>query len=65
MNTESMATKLKELRGDLPKETVSKAVGVSISALTMYERGERIPRDGVKVKLAKFFGKSVEYIFFS
>ena len=65
MNTESMAKKLRELRGNIPRETVSSAVGISKSALSMYERGERIPRDSVKVNLAKFYGKTVDYIFFS
>ena len=65
MDNEAMAKKLRELRGSIPRETVSKAVGVSISALAMYERGERIPRDSVKISLAKFYGKSVDSIFFS
>lgn len=65
MNNELMAKKLRELRGSIPRETVSKAVGISKSALAMYERGERIPRDSVKINLAKFYGKSVDSIFFS
>ena len=33
-------------------------------ALTMYETGQRVPRDEIKVKLARFYGKAVETIFF-
>jgi len=51
-----MAKRLRDLRGSIPRETVSKAVGISKSALAMYERGERIPRDSVKIGLAKFYG---------
>jgi len=58
-----MAKRLRDLRGSIPRETVSKAVGISKSALAMYERGERIPRDSVKIGLAKFYGKSVDSIF--
>ena len=64
MNKIKVGIKLRTLRGDLPKESVAKAVGVSESAIGMYECGRRVPRDDVKVKLARFFGKSIEYIFF-
>jgi transcriptional regulator with XRE-family HTH domain len=65
VSNEAMAKRLRDLRGEIPRETVSNAVGISKSALSMYERGERIPRDSVKVRLAKFYGKTVEYIFFN
>lgn len=65
MNKEKMGQVLRELRGNLPVETVARSVGVSRSAMLMYERGERTPRDKVKINLAKFYGKSVEFIFFN
>lgn len=64
MNRESMAQKLRDLRGSIPRETVSKAVGVSVSALAMYENGARVPRPDIMIEIAKFYGKSVTYIFF-
>nr|DAZ75624.1 MAG TPA: repressor protein C2 [Caudoviricetes sp.] len=30
----------------------------------MYENGERIPRDGIKLKIAEYYQKSVQEIFF-
>ena len=48
----------------LSQEDLAKKVGTSDSAIGMYERGERIPRDEIKVKIAKYFGKSVNTIFF-
>ena len=65
MNTEKMGQTLRELRGQVPMESVVNAVGISKSALSMYERGERTPRDRVKLRLARFYGKSVEFIFFN
>lgn len=56
--------KLKELRGERSQEEMAKEIGITKSSWAMYERNERIPRDEVKVKIAKFFGKTVQEIFF-
>ena len=56
---------LKKLRGGTSREKVAKSVGISVSALGMYEQGRQIPRDEVKVKLAKFYGVPIESIFFT
>ena len=56
--------RLRELRGETPRENVAKACNISASALSMYENGYRVPKDKVKIKLAKYFGTSVESIFF-
>lgn len=59
--------KLRELRME-KNETLAKAsqrMGVTISALAMYERGERLPRDEIKVKIAHYFQKTVGEIFFA
>lgn len=45
-------------------EEVALRIGVSKSALFMYERGERIPRDETKVLIAQYYGVSVEDLFF-
>ena len=57
--------KLIDLRGNKTREKVAKAVGISVSALQMYENGERVPRDWIKIKLADYYDVSVQYIFFS
>lgn len=59
------AEKLVKARGMIPRETVAKAVGVSVSAISMYENGARVPRDEVKVKLADYYNTSVQDLFFS
>ncbi len=64
MNAKEIGMRLLELRGEIPREEVAKAVGVSVSAISMYENGERIPRDSIKVKIANFYNRSVQEIFF-
>ncbi|HLR35063.1 MAG TPA: helix-turn-helix transcriptional regulator [Tissierellales bacterium] len=64
MNREKMAQKLKELRGDKPREEVAVELGISYSSVVAYELGERVPRDEVKVKIASYYGVPVEDIFF-
>ncbi|OYD08606.1 helix-turn-helix domain-containing protein [Paludifilum halophilum] len=61
---QKIAQKLLHLRGDKRREEVAKAVGISVSALQMYENARRIPRDDIKVKLAGYYGVSVEELFF-
>lgn len=56
--------RLRELRHYRPQREIADAVGVSVSTVGMYERGERIPKDEIKVKLAELYGKTVQEIFF-
>lgn len=60
-----IAERLRELRGTKSREEVANACGISISAVSMYENGMRIPRDEVKVKLARLYGTNVEKLFFA
>lgn len=56
--------KLRQLRGDKSQEVIAKEVGVTKSSWAMYERNERVPRDEVKIKIAKHFGLTVQEIFY-
>ena len=56
-------TALRVLKNETQK-TVAESIGVSESSLAMYEAGERIPRDAVKIRIAEHFGVSVQSIFF-
>ena len=58
-----MIKKLIELRGKQSREEVSKALGISVSALAMYEQGNRIPRDEVKIRMANYYGITIEDLF--
>lgn len=64
LSGKEIGNKLRELRGGIPRSEVAKAVGISNSALQMYECGDRIPRDGIKVAIARYFGVSVGALFF-
>lgn len=64
MNAKEIGKRLVELRGSKTQEQVANAVGISVSALSMYECGERIPRDPIKIALASYYKKSVQSIFF-
>ena len=44
MNRKKIGKILMELRGDVTREEVSKGIGVSVSALQMYENGKCIPK---------------------
>ena len=61
----SSGMKLKALRGQRTQKEVADKVGITKSALAMYERDKRVPRDEVKVKLAAYYGETVQEIFFS
>lgn len=56
--------RLRRLRGNKRIAEVAKAVGISASALSMYENMERMPKDAIKIRLANYYGRTVGYIFF-
>lgn len=61
----STGAKLKELRGDKTQQEAADGIGITKSALAMYERDERVPRDEVKVRIANYYGVSVMFLFFN
>jgi len=62
---ELIGDRLRELRGERPQKEVADAVNVSVMAISKYERGQITPGDDVKIALAKFYGTTVEAIFFT
>lgn len=64
MDAKAIGRKLTELRGNRTQGEVARNVGISVSALAMYEKGERIPRDNIKIRLAEYFEKPIAVIFF-
>lgn len=60
----NVAERLIKARGDKRREEVAKAVGISLSTIAMYENGERIPRDEIKVRLADYYQTTVQKLFF-
>lgn len=60
----SCGAMLKTLRGNKSQDEIARAIGITKSSWAMYERNERTPRDEVKIKIANYFGKTVQEIFF-
>ena len=61
----SFGKKMKELRGSKTKLEVSKALNVTYSSYSKYEREERVPRDDVKMRIANYYNTTVGDIFFA
>lgn len=64
MNAKEIGKMLTELRGEKTIKEVAADLGVSVSAIAMYENGHRVPRDEIKIKIARYYCKSVQEIFF-
>lgn len=63
----SIGAKLKELRAKKKKSQQQAADDLNItkSSLAMYERDARIPRDEVKVRIAEYYGVTVQALFYA
>ena len=65
MDKNIIGVRLRELRGGKTLKEVADSVKISLSSLAMYESGRRVPKDDVKLRLANYYGKSVEALFFA
>ena len=63
-NAVVIGKRLKKLRGIRTRTGVAKELGISYSALCNYENGLRIPPDSMKVRIANYYGRSVQSVFF-
>ena len=63
MNAGLIGKRLRDLRGKKSVQEVADAVGISRSALAMYEIGERIPRDEIKIRLCNYYGVNINIFF--
>ena len=65
MDSKKIGERLQKLRGSRTQKEVAEAVGVTPMAISLYESGERVPRDEIKVRLANYYKRTVNFIFFS
>lgn len=65
MNKKAIASKLKQCRGSRTIYEVAEAIGISPSAVSMYENGQRIPKDEIKIKFSKYYKKSIQWLFYA
>lgn len=60
----TIGEKLKRLRGKKSQRVTAAEIGISKSALAMYEKDRRIPRDETKKQIADYYGVSILELFF-
>lgn len=65
MDSTAIGKRLRILRGSRTMEEVAIACGITKSAISNYENGQRIPADDVKQKLAMYYGVTVDELFFA
>lgn len=58
---------LRDLRKEIGKTIfeVASEIGISYQAMQSYEDDKRIPRDEVKKRIARYYQKTVGFIFFN
>lgn len=58
------ASRIKELRENrnISQEKLAEKIGISKSAISMYEQGSRIAPMKIQEKIADFFGVSLDYL---
>lgn len=66
MDAKLVGEKIKNLRQEkkMTQQEFAEAINVACSTVSMYEKGERIPRDQIKLAIANLFGVTVDYLFF-
>lgn len=65
MRKSIVAERLKELRGNKTQQALADEIGLKQSTYAMYENGERIPGDENKIKIANYYNKTVQEIFYA
>ena len=65
MDRLEVGKRVRALRGKKTLDKVAKALGVTSMAVSLWERGERIPNDDIKIKIAAYYNTTVTAIFFT
>ena len=65
LDAKLIGERLTKLRRGIRRDKVANDLGISLSALAMYETGHRIPCDENKIRLAEYYKTSVQKIFFT
>lgn len=66
ISSDRIGKQIREMRisRGMNAEDLAREIGTSTSAVIMYECGRRVPRDEIKVRIANFFGTTMENIFY-
>jgi DNA-binding XRE family transcriptional regulator len=65
MDRSQIGKRLKALRGERSMGEVARALGVSRQTVSFYEQGRMTPKDDQKIKIARYYGLTVQDIFFA
>ncbi len=65
MDSQKIAKKLIELRGNETQSKIAEKIGIKQSTYAMYESGKRVPSDQRKIIIAKYYGLTVQEIFYN
>ena len=57
--------KLRQLRADSSIRELTSALGITYQSYWNYENGSQVPRDDIKLKIAQYYGLTVDEIFFA
>lgn len=58
-------TIMEQLRGERTMREVAKDLGIPYSTYAMIESGHRFPRRDLQLKLSRFYGVTVDELFFA
>lgn len=65
MDRKAIGSRLRDLRGDKPIQKVAEDWNVSPAAISMWENGERLPKDDMKIFIASYYKTSVQALFYA
>ena len=67
LDAKVIGERIKKLREDMniSRSQLCEDADISLSALTMYETGQRVPRDEVKIRLSRCLNTSLEGLFYA
>ncbi|MGG1531429.1 helix-turn-helix transcriptional regulator [Brevibacillus agri] len=57
--------KMTSLRGERSQKQVADELGIPVSTYAMIEAGHRFPRKELQLKLSRYFGVTVDELFFT
>ncbi|WP_019123774.1 helix-turn-helix transcriptional regulator [Brevibacillus massiliensis] len=57
--------KMVSLRGERSQKQVADEIGIPVSTYAMIEAGHRFPRKDLQLKLSRYFGVTVDELFFT
>lgn len=59
-----LSERLKNLREEqgLTQSQLAEKLDIAVSSISQYESGDRVPSDDMKIKLAKFFDVSLDFL---